>query len=255
MQPPKALLLDLDGVLYVGGQLIPGARDSIQYLRDHQIPFRVVTNTTTRTRASLAEDVTAMGLDLSPEEIISASYAGVLHLRSLGAPRCRLIMTDNAKEDFFEFPQENRSPDVIVFGDQDHWDYPLLNELFNQIMNGAEMVALHKGRYWQVEDGLRADLGLFIAGLEYVTGKTATVIGKPSEQFFHLALSEMSTQPMDAMMVGDDIVNDVNGAQHTGLRGVLVKTGKYRPGYEHTTGLAPDVIIESIAELPRLFEH
>ncbi len=253
MQPPKALLLDLDGVLYVGDQLISGAKEAIQFLRDRHIPFRIVTNTTTRTRASLADKVSAMGLQLSPEEIISAAYAGVLHLRSLDNPNCRLVMDDNTKRDFAEFEQDNHSPDVIVLGDHNDWDYPLLNSLFNQIMNGAKMVALHKGRYWQVEDGLRVDLGLFIAGLEYVTGKTATVIGKPSEQFFRLALSDIDTDPADAMMIGDDIVNDVNGAQRAGLRGVLVKTGKYRPGYENTSDTPPDAVIESIAELPTLF--
>ena len=117
-----------------------------------------------------------------------------------------------------------------------------MNKVFGMVIRGAEMVALHKGRYWQMEDGLRMDIGAFVAGLEYVTGKSATVIGKPSESFFSLVLEDLGLGAGEVVMIGDDIINDIQGAQKAGMQAVLVKTGKYRPELVETSDVKPDLI-------------
>ena len=117
------------------------------------------------------------------------------------------------------------------------------------VRGGAEIVALHKGRYWQTEHGLQVDIGVFVAGLEYATGKPATVIGKPSATFFRMGLKDLGVDPESVVMVGDDIEADVGGAQRAGVRGVLVRTGKYRPDDLERSDLAPDAVITSIADL------
>ncbi|HUU45451.1 MAG TPA: TIGR01458 family HAD-type hydrolase [Acidobacteriota bacterium] len=248
------LLLDLDGVFFVGRELLPGAVAALQYLRTGGIPFRFTTNTTTSSRTSLAEKIGALGLEIAPEEIVSAPFAAVLHLRQLGKPRCRLVVSDAIRETFAEFPESSDRPEAIVIGDiGSRWNYDLLNELFRQIMDGAALVALHKGRYWQEPEGLRLDIGVFVAGLEYVTGKTATVIGKPSAEFYRLAVGTLARPPQEVAMLGDDILSDVGGAQRAGLKGVLVTTGKYRPETTTASGVTPDAVLESIAHLPELF--
>jgi len=144
-------------------------------------------------------------------------------------------------------------PDVIVVGDiGTAWDYRLLSELFEQLIAGATLVALHKGRYYQGPDGLILDIGGFVAALEYAASVEAVVIGKPSSRFFQLAVSDMGLEPNEVVMIGDDIESDVGGAQRAGLRGILVRTGKYRGHLVEKSAVIPDLIIESIADLPRL---
>lgn len=225
----------------------------MQFVRHGDIPFRFITNTTGSSRKSLTEKVRALGLAIDADEIISAPFAAVLHLRTLGKPRCRLVISDAIRETFAEFPESKENPDVIVIGDiGNRWNYDLLNDLFRQVMEGAAIVALHKGRYWLEPDGLRLDIGAFVSGLEYATGRTATVIGKPSADFYRLAVTALGRPPNEVAMLGDDILSDVGGAQQAGLKGVLVKTGKYRPEITTASGVTPDAVLESIAHLPEL---
>lgn len=249
----RGLLFDLDGVFHVGDRLLPAARETLEFLRRSSVPFRIVTNTTTRSRASLVARMQSIGLPLEIEDVITAPRAAVLHLRSLSQPRCRFIVAPDTRAEFGEFDEHEFDPGYIVLGDfEDQVGYSLLNSLFNQMMNGAELVALHKGRFWETEAGLKVDLGLFVAGLEYTTGKTATIIGKPSPTIFRMALQELGLSPNECAMIGDDIHNDVGGAQAAGLTGILVTTGKYRPGYESSTSIRPDRVIGSLAEVPVL---
>lgn len=116
-------------------------------------------------------------------------------------------------------------------------------------MNGAELVALHRNKFWQTEAGLQMDIGAFVAGLEYVTGKSATVLGKPSPEFFAAALSRIGLKPGETAIIGDDIDTDIGTAQTLGIMGILVKTGKYRAAYAQASGITPDLVLDSIADL------
>jgi HAD superfamily hydrolase (TIGR01458 family) len=115
-------------------------------------------------------------------------------------------------------------------------------------MDGAELIALQRNRYWRTEDGLALDAGPFVAALEYASGKSATVVGKPEQGFFQLALEDLGLRAHEVAVVGDDAEADVAGGQAAGLKGVQVKTGKYRPG----VGGAPDLMLNSFAGLPEM---
>ena len=113
----------------------------------------------------------------------------------------------------------------------------------------ASLIALGSTRFWQAPDGLRLDAGPFVAALEYATGRKAVVCGKPAETFFHAAAARLGFAPEEILMIGDDIDIDVGGAQRAGLRGALVRTGKFRDG-DLNRAVRPDVVLDSIAELP-----
>ena len=243
-------LIDLDGTVYVGDRPIPGAVETINRLRERGVPFRFTTNTTTKSLATLHTRLCDIGLPVEPGEIFGVIKAAVAFLRRKGVPRCQLLLTDDPKQDFNVFPQDDVTPEYIVIGDiGKYWDYKLVNDLFRKVMNGAEMIALHKGRYWQTENGLQVDIGAFVAGLEYVTGKQATVIGKPSESFFRLALDDLGLPAERVAMVGDDLLSDIGGAQAVGMKGILVKTGKYREEFVAGSEIKPELVIELVAEL------
>ena len=249
----KGLLVDLDGVLYVGDQAISKAAESLDRVKAAGFPVRGVTNTTTKSTETLGRRLASLGLPLRPAEIINAPRAAVQFLRTLENPTVRLVLSDDAATEFSEFVVSKSQPDVIVLGDiGPTWDYHLLSDLFGQLIGGAVLVALHKGRYYQGGEGLILDIGGFVSALEYAASVEAIVIGKPSPRFFELAVSDMGLESNQAVMVGDDIESDVGGAQRAGLKGILVRTGKYREHLVRKSSVIPDQVIDSIADLPRL---
>ena len=243
----KGLLVDIDGVLYVGNEAIEGALEAIERLR---VPHVYLTNTTTRSVAHLAEKLRGFGFSVEPGQVLSAPMAALDYLRQKGSPPARLVVSAEVAQDFVDYPQALEEAQAILVGDiGDAWSWDLLNQLFGRLVAGAELIALHKNKFWQTEAGLCLDIGAFVAGLEYASGVEATVVGKPSAAFFGAALNRLKIAPGEAAMIGDDIDSDVGGAQAQGILGVLVKTGKYRDAYVKRSSIKPDLILESIAEL------
>lgn len=250
----KGVLFDLDGVFYVEQQLIAGGIDCLRWLNERQIPYRFVTNNTTMCRKDLTAKLRRLGLEVDEQEIMSANYAGVLLLDQRGFKRCRLVLRPAAQQDYPTNCLQN--PDAIVIGDiGNRWDYDLLNELMNQVLEGAEIIALHKGRYHQGTSGLLLDSGAFVAALEHATGKQAVVVGKPNPTFFELASNTFGCNPDELLMVGDDLINDIGGAMQMGMHAVLVQTGKYRKGLVESSTIQPDGCIPSIKELPGYLQN
>ena len=154
-----------------------------------------------------------------------------------------------------EFRQSDTDAKYIIVGDiGDAWSYQLMNEMFNCLIKGAQLIAIHKNRFWQTEGGLQMDIGGFVDALEYASNSKAKIIGKPSSDFFHIALSTMGLQPDEVAIIGDDIDSDVGGGQQAGLKGILVKTGKYRQAYAKTSSVKPDLVIDSIKDMPRILK-
>lgn len=252
----KLILLDLDGTLYIGNQEIPGAVNTIAQLRQQDFKLRFLTNTTTKSHAELLAQMASLGFSLAPDELISAPIGARLELQSiqqkLNRPlRIWPVVADAIKPDFAEFTWDETAPDFVVLGDiGERWDLTLINQIFNAMHSGAELIALHKNRFWQTEQGLKADIGFFVAGLEYVCSKTARIMGKPNADFFQRVLDSAGVTAAETIMVGDDIDSDVGGAQLLGMGGCLVKTGKFRQAYFDTSSVKPDWVIASIADLP-----
>jgi HAD superfamily hydrolase (TIGR01458 family) len=251
----KGILFDLDGVLYVGSNPIEGAVEAVKKIRTSGVPCRFITNTSTLSLASLQQKINTLGFSIPANEIISAPQATLLYLRRQLNPVCRLIMAEDVKKDFNDFRQSDTAADYIVIGDiGDAWSYSLLNEVFNCLMHGAKLIAIHKNKFWQTAYGLQMDIGGFVDGLEYASGAKAMIIGKPSADFFQMALDDMGLKPSEVVIVGDDIDMDIGGGQQAGLKGVLVRTGKYRKSYADASIIKPDLIIDSIANLPSALE-
>ena len=252
-----ALLFDLDGVFYEGETPILGGAEVLNALIQHQTPYGFITNTTTRSRRQLADKLQLLGLPAEDSQIVTAPVATALYLQQKGYQRCRLVVNESVKGDFAGISDCADDPDCVVLGDiGSAWDYSLINMLFQQVMAGAHIVAMHKNRFWKTEQSLQLDIGGFVAALEYATGCEAQVVGKPSNAFFLMALQSLpQTGHMQTAVVGDDIDNDVGAAQSAGLAGVLVKTGKYRPDIADSSGVKPDAVISSIADLPELLPH
>ncbi len=257
---PELIMLDLDGTLYVGKQPIPGAITALQLLRKRGIQLRFLTNTTTKSVDELSAQLRVMGFTLEDDELISAPVGAKLELLSIQQKlrrplRIWPVVADGIKQDFSDFFWDEQRPDYIVLGDiGDAWDLTLINNLFNAMHAGAELIALHKNRFWQTDEGLKADIGFFVAGLEYVCSKNARVMGKPNRAFFQRVLDSVGVDAANALMVGDDLDSDIGGAQQMGVRGCLVKTGKYREAYLDQSTIKPAYVIASVADLAHMWD-
>lgn len=226
----RGVLVDLAGVVYQGTALLPGAMQALSRLKEHGLRVRYLTNTTRSTRRSLVDRLRRLGLPIEDEEVFSAPQAARQLLQQRGLRPFLLVHPDLLPE-FRDFSTAN--PNAVVLGDVGPAvTYEALNRAFRLLMDGAPLIAMGRNRYFREEAGLSLDAGPFAAALEYAAGVRAEVVGKPDPEFFHLALSNLGCPPAEAVMIGDDVHDDVCGAVAAGLRGILVRTGKYRSGDE-----------------------
>jgi HAD superfamily hydrolase (TIGR01458 family) len=249
-----AILLDIDGVLLVSGEPLPGAAGAVERLRADGHRIRFVTNATTRSRARLAEELREVGIDLADEELQTTAIAAA---RALRGKRVLALTMHAIVDDLDGVELVGEGADAVLIGGADEtaetnrvFSYMNLARAFHELESGAELFSLHKNRWWQTRHGPRLDAGAFVAGLEYAAQTEATVLGKPSGAYFQAAVEALDAEPELTWMVGDDLDADVVGAQRFGLRSVLVRTGKFRPDEVERSAVMPDGIVSSIAQLP-----
>jgi HAD superfamily hydrolase (TIGR01458 family) len=261
MQGIGAALIDIDGVLTVSWKPLDGAVAALNRLRAAGLPLALVTNTTSRTRASIASALAAAGFAVSAGDILTAPViaAGYLGDHYPGA-RCLLLNSGDIGEDLagvsLVHPGSPAPVDVVVIGGAGpEFSYHALNGAFGHLQSGAKLVAMHRGLFWRTSEGMQLDSGAFVTGLEQAAHVQAEVVGKPAAAFFATALAHLGTDAAHTLMVGDDIEIDVLAAQRQGLTGVLVKTGKYLPGTHRAASGTPDHVLDSFAGLPALLER
>ena len=260
MPPPPAalrgvrgLLLDLDGTLYGPDGLIPGAAETVARLRAAGLALCCVTNTTRQPRAALVERLGSLGLPVSADELFTAPLAAAAWLEVHAVRTVALHVADAAAGEFGRFTIDEVGPEAVVIGDLGPaWTFERLNRAFRQLGDRATLLAIQKNRYWRAAEGLVLDAGPFVAALEYASGRQAVVVGKPSAAFLEAAAAGLGLPLADLALVGDDIVSDVGGALAAGAHGILVRTGKFRPGDIEAAGVSPTAVIDSVAALPRL---
>jgi HAD superfamily hydrolase (TIGR01458 family) len=253
-------LFDLDGTLYQGDAAIPGAPDLIARLRKERIPFRFLTNTTSRPRSAIVTRLRGYGFEVHENDVFTALLAGAELARSLGCRTLLPLVTPAACADLPGFRlvggggalPDPAGVDAVLVGDLGAlWSFELIQQAFTALMNGARLIALSRDRYWMSASGLTIDCGAFVTALEYAAGKESILAGKPSPAFFHAAVKSLGlpVNSRDVVVIGDDVQSDVAGAQDAGYQGYLVQTGKFRAETLASSGVKPDRILPSIASL------
>ncbi len=271
----EAFVLDADGVIILKGEPLPGAVEALARLDARGTPYRVVTNFSLAHRSSLAAAFSARGTTVDPERLITAASAAAAHTATqfAGRPIYVVAAPDAMRE--FEGQQvidhdgaaaAATTPDLggisaVVIGDGgDDLSWRNLGTAFRLIRGGAAFLAMHRNPWWFTPSGPALDAGAAVAGLEYATGRRATVLGKPSPEVFRQALAGLRRDlgrrvgASSVAMVGDDPDADVRAAQRVGLTGVLVLTGKTTTAHVEASTLGrgrrpPDVIAASLADV------
>jgi HAD superfamily hydrolase (TIGR01458 family) len=189
-------------------------------------------------------------------EIFSAVVAAVQYIRTSGKKSCHLLLCDDAKTEFAEFDQDADIPDYVVVGDLgDDISFKQLNIAFQKLFAGSMLLGLQKNRYWISDEGATLDAGAFVALLEFAAQKEAVIVGKPQLDFFRLALEDIGISSDRVYMVGDDIESDIIGSSHAGIKGILVKSGKYNDTISLPKDLHIAHIMNSVADLPNIINQ
>lgn len=257
-KPPQALLLDLDGVLYVGEDPIEGAVETVAKLREI-VPggLRLVTNTTSISRMAIIARLRRLGFEVADEEVLTPAEMAVRYCKRHNLSPVNLMCNRVLRDDLagLEAVGTNEPAAAVILGDlgpRFTWD--TMNRAFRQLMDGSRLIVLQHNRYYQRIDGLALDVGAYAAALEYASGVEPIVVGKPSPEFFKAALDDLGVEPSGALMVGDDIEVDVGGALDYGIPAVQVRTGKYREERIAASGITPTATIDSVNDLPALIQ-
>lgn len=255
------LLIDLDGVIYQGGHLIEGALEALDWIRARQIPHLFVTNTTSRPREALLEKFETLGFSAQLDEVMTPVVAANQWLAEQRIRKAALFVPAATQREFDGVEtvalEQDAAVDAVIVGDLGEvWDFKLLNRAFQFLMQDPppRLIALGMTRYWRGRNGLQLDVAPFIKALEHAAACEAVVVGKPAPAFFSAALAILQVGAEQALMIGDDIVGDVDAAQRCGIRGIQVRTGKFRES-DLDAEIKPFALLDSIAGLPAWWEQ
>jgi phospholysine phosphohistidine inorganic pyrophosphate phosphatase len=252
----NALLIDLDGVIYQSDRLVAGAIEVLEWIKQQQIPHLFATNTTSRSRASLLDKFETMGFSVGVNEIMTPVVAAAQWLEIHQVHTVALFVPADTQQDFGDLdsvaPNRDVAVDAVIIGDLgEAWDFQSMNRAFRFLMQDPQpvLIALGMTRYWRGPDGLRLDVAPFIKALEHAASCEAVVVGKPAAVFFQSSLELLKCDARQAFMIGDDIAGDIDAAQRCDIRGIQVRTGKFRDA-DLNVGIKPFAVLDSIADLP-----
>lgn len=249
------MLLDLDGVLLVSGEPVPGAADAVARLQAAGLHVCVLTNTTSRSRAGIATDLRGWGVVIADAQVLTAAVSAAAYVRATHPAGRVFLLGDAPLTDLqgLRLVGVEEDPDVVLLSGADpSYAFDNLNGVYRALLRGASFVAVHRSLSWTTRAGECLDVGSYLLGLERATGREAVIVGKPAAQFFAAGVRALDLPPARVAMVGDDLESDVLAAQAAGLTGVLVRTGKFREGVLARAGGTPDHIVDSIADVPGL---
>jgi NagD protein len=252
--PQRGWLFDLDGTVYLGDALIPGADRVIAALRADGRRVAFLSNKPLQTRADYAEKLTGLGIAAGPEDVINSSLVLARHLAGLdpGAPVFVIgepPLIGELAAHGFEVRRDARVRWVVIAFDRT-FDYAKLDTALQAVRGGARLIATNPDRTCPTADGEIPDCAGMTAAVEAVTGeRVEIVVGKPSPIILKVALEALGVTTDDCVIVGDRIETDVVMGKRHGLTTVLVLSGVTRPGDPRITEFAPDAVLASIGDL------
>lgn len=253
MRNIDTIIFDLNGTLYEKGIVIEGVSDTLKRLRSKGFKFNFITNTDGRKIEDVYSKLPKMGLDISIDELFTPVSAAKLFIEQNKDKTFYLLVHDEVKEDLCHANINEKNPDYIIIGDfRDKMSYDEINKVFKMIKGGSQILALSKTLSYIGVDGHNINTGAFVKMFEAACNKEAVLMGKPSLDYFNLALDRTESIPENTLIIGDDITTDILGAKKLNAIGVLVKTGCFCNESLNNSDIKPDYIVENVNQLPKL---
>lgn len=250
----KPLLIDFDGVLKIGNSPASDVEEFFQFIEYNKIPACILSNSTLRTGDMVKEFFTSHNIELKIPAI--TAFDAALSFVKKNYNRVQVYCRDYLIHHFNRIIDE-KNPEAIVIGDiEDKWNYQIVNDIFKKVLGGAELIAMHKNKYWNPYGELLIDAGAFITGIEYASGKEAVLIGKPSPHYFNQALIKINCKIEHGFyMIGDDLENDIIASQRIGGTGILIYTGKTKFPINDADDIKPDFEVHSLSDVGAIIQQ
>ena len=248
----KGLAIDMDGTVYKGMDVIPGAREFVAELKRRGIPFTFVTNNSSKGRRHYYDKLTKLGFDVGIDNVLTS---GIATLRYLNEKRPGKTVYPLGTESYvaevkeYGVPIDDKDPDIVLLSFDREITYEKINNAYQFLMRGAEFIATHPDDLCPTEDGYDVDIGPFIMMFEYLTKKKATVIGKPNRLLLDMAASQMGIQPDEIAMVGDRLYTDMRMAWDNNIPSILVLSGETTMEDLKHSDIRPTYVLDSVADL------
>jgi 4-nitrophenyl phosphatase len=246
----------MDGVLWLGDTPLPGLVEFFDFLRRRSIPFILATNNASKTPHQYTEKLAGFGVAVKPEEILNSSLAAAAYLKrefASGAP-IHLLGMDGLYEavaaaGFTIVPDASRPVEAVVAGADFKLTYDKLKYAALLIQRGARFIGTNPDLTYPFVEGLAPGAGAILAALEATTGVAPIIIGKPKPFMFEVAMEMMGSTPNQTAMLGDRLETDILGGQQAGVTTILLTTGIDNEATIPQKGIAPDLVLHSLAEV------
>jgi NagD protein len=251
-------LIDMDGVLYRGTELIPGADDFIGQLRQRRIPFRLLTNNSQRTRRDVVAKLARMGIDVEEEHIFTSAMATARFLAEQKPDGTAFVIGEGGLLTALHqngYAVVDHEPDYVVVGEGRTFNLELVEAAVRMIEGGAKLIATNLDSNCPTQNGLRPGCGAMAAMLEIATGMKAFSVGKPSPLMMRAARKDLGLMTDETAMIGDTMETDILGGVQLEFHTVLVLSGGTRPEDLERYAYQPELIVDSVAEFADLLDE
>jgi 4-nitrophenyl phosphatase len=249
----RAVVLDMDGVLWRGSEILPGVPGFFAFLQRQQIPFALATNNSTKTVSTYVERLNAIGVPAQPDNVITSAIATADYVsrRYPSGTRVYVIGSDGIRQALAErgYPEDAERARLVVVGLDFGVTYDKLKQATLRVRDGADFIGTNGDLTFPTPEGLIPGNGSLLAAIQAATDTTPVIIGKPEKAMFETALLRMKTAPEHTLMIGDRMQTDIIGAQRAGLRAALVLTGTTTAAQAESSDTPPDGIFESLAAI------
>jgi NagD protein len=251
-------LIDMDGVIYRGSELIPGAARFISELRTREIPFLFLTNNSQRTRRDVAAKLARMGIEVEEEHVFTCAMATARFLAQQKPNGTAFVIGEGGLLTALHqngYAVVDHDPDYVVVGEGRTFNLELVEAAVRMILRGAKLIATNLDPNCPTQHGLRPGCGAMVAMLETATGVKAFSVGKPSPAMMRAARKELGLSTDQITMIGDTMETDILGGVQLGFRTVLVLSGGTKREDLSRYAYRPDLVVPSLAEFAQLLEE
>lgn len=248
---PAGYAFDLDGTIYLGSSLLPGARELIGALRERELPYVFATNNSSVPGDTYVERLNRMGLAAERHNVLTSNDAAVAHLRTAGLSRPFLLAPPAVTDEYARHAigHEAERPDCVLLTFDTTLDYEKIRAAAHHIRRGVPYLATHPDPVCPTPRGSEPDVGSFIAMFETATGQRPTVLGKPNHGMARLVIERLGLSAGEIAFVGDRLETDIRMARDHGFVGVLTLTGVTDADGLAASDLAPDLVVDGLADL------
>ncbi len=248
----KGFLIDMDGVIYRGPELIPGAAEFIASLRRSRIPFMFLTNNSQRTRRDVAMKLTRMGVAVEDTHIFTCAMATARFLASQKPHGTAYVIGEGGLLNALHsngYAIVDRAPDYVVVGEGRTLSFEMLEIAVQMVLDGAKLIATNLDPNCPTNSGTRPGCGAIVSLIEKATGIQAFSVGKPSPVMMRMARKELGMATSETIMIGDTMETDIQGGVQMGYKTILVLSGGSSRADLAKYAFKPDLVIDSVADL------